>query len=308
MTNVLIFDSQATYYAAELARAVPSARYDAALTLDEAIAKAPEAEVLIGLAPALKPPLLEAATGLKWIQALTTGVDNLMHLQGVALTNCHGIHGPQMSELAVLLTLASLRKFPSMIEAQKAASWDRNAQPLMRGKTACIIGLGAIAEHLARVLAAFEMRVTGVSGRAEAPGFDRIFPRAELTNAVAEADVVIVLVPYTPETHHIVNAEVIAAMKPTAHLVNIARGGCVDEQALRAALVEGRIAGAALDVFATEPLPADSPLWSTPNLIVTPHVGGFSDAYHEQALPILIENMAAYASGGVDALKGRVDQ
>lgn len=307
--SVLIYDSEAEFYAAKLAEAVPDLRYVAATDEARALAHTAGAEVVIALAPVLSPALLSAMPRLQWVQALTTGVDNLMGLKGVALTNCHGIHGPQMSELAVLLMLSSQRRFPAMLEAQRYHVWDRRKQPLLAGKTACILGLGSIAEHMAGVLAAFGMRVTGVSsGRAEAPGFARVFPREALAEAASGADFLIVLVPYSQSTHHIVDAAVLRAMKPSAHLINLARGGCVDEDAVQAALARGRIAGAAMDVFATEPLPADSPLWDTPGLIVTPHVGGFSDSYAEQALPILVANMADFARGGVQALKGRLDR
>lgn len=307
--TILIYDGQAAFYAEKLAEAVPDLAYRTATTPEAALKAAPEAEVLIALAPRITPELLAAAPQLQWIQALTTGVDNLMTVRGVALTNCGGFHGPQMSELAVLLMLSLQRRFPTVLDNQDARRWERWPQPLLLGKTACILGLGAIAEHLAGVLNAFGMTVTGVSGgRTEAPGVARVYPRAALAEAVAEADFVIVLTPYTPETHHIVDASALAAMKPTAHLVNLARGGCVDEAALIQALEAGRIAGAALDVFAQEPLPPESPLWTAPNLIVTPHIGGFADIYHQQALPIVIANVADFARGGVAALRGRLDR
>jgi D-2-hydroxyacid dehydrogenase (NADP+) len=306
--SVLIYDSNADYYAAALAARAPGLEYVAAAGIEKALAAASRAEVLVALAPYVTRELLAAMPRLRWIQALTTGVDNLAGLEDVAITNCGGIHGPQMSELAVMLMLASARRFARMLENQHAHRWERWPQPLLAGKTACIIGLGSIAEHLAGLLGAMGMRVTGVSnGRREAPGLARIYPRSEITAAVSEADFVVVLTPYSAQTHHIVDGEVLSAMKGSAHLINIARGGCVDEDALAKALRDGRIAGAAIDVFATEPLPADSLLWDLPNLITTPHVGGYSDVYHEQALPIVAANMADYARGGVEALKGRLD-
>ena len=263
----------------------------------------------MGLAPYLKPELLAAMPNLSWIQALTTGVDNLLNLKGVAITNCSGIHGPQMSELAVLHMLALLRKYPKMLGNQKAHVWERWPQPLLAGKTACILGLGTIAEHLAGVLNAFGMRVTGVSGgRSSAPGIDRVYPRKDLGIAAAEADFLIVLTPYSQATHHIINTEVLGAMKSSAYLVNIARGGCVDEAALAQCLQSGGIAGAALDVFANSPLAADAEIWDQPNLIITPHIGGAADVYHEQALPIVVANMRDFAAGGVAALKNRLDK
>lgn len=307
--TILIHDSEATFYAAELAREFPGANYVAAPDLDQAMASAPHAEVLIGLAPKLPPSLIAAMTRLEWIQALTTGVDNLDPPEGVAITNCHGIHGPQMSELAVLLMLSGLRRFPQMLAAQMRAKWDRQPQPLLWGKTACIVGLGAIAEHLANLLGAFGMKVIGVSsGRRDVPGFAHIYPREDLLEAAGEADFLILLTAYGPATHHIVDIQVIAAMKPTAHLINLSRGGCLDETALSEALQNNRIAGAALDVFSQEPLPPESPLWQMPRLTITPHIGGFSDNYPSQALPIIARNLADYLAGGVGALQERLDR
>lgn len=307
--SVLIYDSNARFYADELAARVPALDYRAALSLEEAIALAGDAEVLVALAPFITPALVAAMPRLAWIQTLTTGVDNVIGLSDAALTNLTGFHGPQMSELAVLLMLACARRFPEILENQKAHHWERRPQPLLQDKTACIVGLGVIAEHLAKVLAVFGMTVTGVSGgRTEAPGIARVYPRSALADAAAEADFLILLTPYTPETRHIVDARVLAAMKPTAFLINIARGGCADEAAVASALTEGRIAGAAIDVFANWPLQPDNPVWDLPNLIVTPQVGGYSDVYHKQALPQLAANMAAFAEGGVEALQGRFDR
>ena len=306
--TVLIYDANAQFYADRLAETAPGLKY--VVAGDEAVAlrHAAEATAIIGLAPRLTPELLAAAKRLEWVQALTTGVDNLTGLRGVAITNCHGIHGPQMSELAVLLMLSCARRFPQMLANQFAENWERWPQPLLANKTACILGLGAIAEHLAPLLGAFGMTTIGVSsGRTEAPGVARVYPRSALLEAVAQADFVIALTPYTPSNHHILNAEALLAMKPSAYLINLSRGGCLDEAALLDALREGRIAGAGLDVFETEPLPTDSALWSAPNLIVTPHVGGFADVYCEQALPIVAKNVAAYAAGGVGALQNRLD-
>ncbi|TKW64022.1 MAG: D-2-hydroxyacid dehydrogenase [Paracoccus denitrificans] len=307
MTNVLILDEHADWYARELSRERQDFTFYAAKTPEDAKAQAAQSEILIGLAPRIPADLVAEMGKLKWVQALTTGVDNLQSMQelpeDVALTSCGGFHGPQMSELAVMLMLACARRLPQMITDQRAGKWNRWEQPLLRDKTVCIIGLGSIAEYLAGLCAAFGMRVTGVSdGRSEAPGIDHIYPRARIADAAAEADFLTVLVPYSPRTHHIVDASVLAAMKLSAVLVNIARGGCVDEDALLDSLRNGRIAGAGLDVFAMEPLPADSPFRSLPNVIITPHIGGYADVYRQQALPILIANLDAYAKGGTKAL------
>ncbi|MDF0603649.1 D-2-hydroxyacid dehydrogenase [Psychromarinibacter sp. C21-152] len=305
--TVLILDDHAGYYAEKLGAACPGYRFVPTTDADTALKHAGEAEVLLGLAPFIPERLVAAMPRLEWLAALTTGVDNLLTMKAlgpeVALTNCSGMHGPQMSELAILLMLSLQRQFPRMLDNQNSARWEKWPQPILPGKTVCILGLGSIAEALAERCNAFGMRVTGVSdGRSEVPGFARVFRRAEMKQAAGEADFLVVLVPYSKETHHIVGEAVLAAMKPSAYLVNIARGGCVDEAALLRALEGQGIAGAGLDVFATEPLPPEDPLWRAPNCIITPHVGGLSATYHEQALPILVEKFNAYARGGAAAL------
>lgn len=315
MTNphppILVHNPEATLYASAITAAFPDQEVIATSDLAEAVRAVPRAGVLIGLAPFLVPEILAAATRLEWLQALTTGVDNLLKPgalpPGVALTNCSGIHGPQMSELGFLLMLALLRRFPEMLDNQRAQDWQSRDQTLLAGKTLCILGLGAIAEAVVRRARAFDMRVTGISdGRDEMEGVARIFRRDRLAEALGEADVVMVLVPYSPATHHIIDAAALAAMKPSAVLINLARGGCVDEAALVAALRAGTIAGAGVDVFATEPLPRGNPLWDAPNCIVTPHVGGRSDIYRQQVLPTVLRNIGLWREGGIAALPGRI--
>lgn len=294
-------------YAARLGALFPAFDFRAAATVEDAMRIAPEAHAFIGIGPQMPPALVAAMTRLEWIQTLTTGIDCFLHMEElpphVPVTRITGVHGPQVSETALLMMLSLARKLPAMLDAQKEARWDRNLQTALHGKTLCILGLGSIAETLALYAKTMGMRVTGVSdGRVEAPHVDRIYRRAALNEAAAEADFLVVLVPLSPETRHIVNAGVIAAMKPTGYLLNLARGGCVDEAALIAALKAGRIAGAGLDVFETEPLPPDDPIWRAPNVVLTPHVGGFADIYAEQCLPTVIENLTIYAEHGAGAL------
>jgi phosphoglycerate dehydrogenase-like enzyme len=311
--HVLIMNADAHWFADQLARACPDFSYTATESPDEAMVKAPDAKILIGLAPALTEPLLQSKTSLKWIHALTTGVDNLISSPSigpeVVFSNSSGFHGPQMSELAILLMLSTLRDYPRMLDNQRAKRWERWPQPLLQGRTACLVGVGSISEALAARLNAFEMTVTGVSdGRSEVPGFARIYERAALTEAVAEADFVVVLTPYTPQTHHIVGDTVISAMRADAILINLSRGGCVDEDAVRRRLEMGTIRAAALDVFEQEPLPADSPNWDAPGMTIIPHLGGVSDNYREQVLPVIIMNLNAWAKGGASALPDRVER
>jgi D-2-hydroxyacid dehydrogenase (NADP+) len=204
--------------------------------------------------------------------------------------------------------IALSRNFVAMQANQRQKRWERWPQRLLFEKTVVLVGVGAISEDIASRAKAFGMRVIGVSdARSSAPGFDELLPRRELRTAAKRADFLIVLVPLTAATRHMIDASIVAEMKPGAILINLARGPVVEEIALIEALRAGRLAGAGLDVFETEPLPTDSPLWSMPNVIVTPRIGGMSDIYAEQALPLVIENIAAWRSAGVHALRNRVE-
>ncbi|AVH45396.1 D-2-hydroxyacid dehydrogenase [Agrobacterium tumefaciens] len=265
------------------------------------------AECLVGIAPLITAEMISRMPRLKWIHALTTGVDNLIAMgnlpSDVIVTNTSGIHGPQMSELAILLMLSLPRQFPRILANQTDAHWDRIPQPLLSGKTVCIVGVGAVADALAPRCAAFGMTIIGVSDRhTELEGFARIYPPEQLEDAVGGADFVVVLTPYTPSTHHIISDAVLSAMPSHAYLVNIARGGCVDETALLSHLRSGSIAGAALDVFSVEPLPREHPLWTEPNVIVTPHIGGMSDIYAEQALPVFERHLITLRTNELSVL------
>ena len=267
----------------------------------EALEACGSCEILLVRNDEIFAALIAAMPRLRLIQALTTGTDDIAALPNlpphVLVAAARGFHGPQMSELAFLFMLAFARKFPAVLDNQKEKRWDRREQRLLAGRTAVIVGVGRIAEELAKRCRVFGIKVVGVSARASAPGFDTIYPRTRLADAAGEADFLIVLAPYTKENRHLINAAVLEAMRPEGVLINIARGGVVDEEALRSALAAGRIAGAGLDVFQQEPLPPESPLWDMPNVIITSHVGGVSENYAEQAMPLLIENLRAFVTG-----------
>lgn len=261
-----------------------------------------DTNILLCFSPPMADHVVRDAKKLKWIQALGTGVDNIIDLPsldpGVLVTNLRGIHGPPMSEATIAYMLSLARDMPRTAHAQPRHAWERWPVGLLDGKTVGILGVGLIAEHLAKMLKAFNMTVVGISGSPRAaPGFDRMASRADLLEVVRELDYLVVLIPMSNETRHIINAQVLAAMKPTAYLVNVARGGVVDESALIEALKSGQIAGAALDVYAQEPLPADSPLWDTKNLTVIPHLGGYSQGYEDRAMPTIESNMRCFLNG-----------
>lgn len=260
------------------------------------------ADILMTFGPMLTDRVVREAKNLKWIQALGTGVDNLIDLpslrRDVIVTNIRGIHGPAMSEAAIMAMLALSRNFPRVVRNQDHHVWERWPASLLEGKTVGILGIGAIGEALAPRCKALGMTVVGISSAKRAVAdFDRICGREELVTAVTALDYLVVLTPYSPETRKIVNSLVLSAMKPTAYFINLARGGVVDEQALINALEQGQIAGAALDVFGQEPLPPDHPFWSMKNVIITPHLGGFSVEHAERALPVIEENIRRFLSG-----------
>lgn len=257
------------------------------------------AEAVIGHHFQFDDNLLQRAPKLRWIQSLTTGTDAILKLsllrKDMLVTSTRGMHGPQMSELVFLHMLALGRDFPRIQRNQQAAHWQRWPQPLLMNKAAVIVGVGAISETLAPRCKAFGMSIYGVSNSPRVPdSFDGVFSRNELAKAAALADFLILIVPHSPETDNMIDASIIAAMKPSAYLINVARGGVLDEQALLQALQEQRIAGASLDVFKQTPLPPEHPLWREPRLIITPHLGGMSDVYLDQAYPYVQRNLQSF--------------
>jgi len=268
------------------------------------------ASAIFAKAHAIHADMIAAAPRLRWIQALTTGVDHLLTLnlpKDLLIHSARGVHGPQMSELTFMYMLALTRDLQRMKANQAAHRWERWSQVLLVGKTILIVGVGAISEALAARCQAFGMKVVGISdARTSTPGFNELHPRSKLVEQAGRADYVVALVPYSPATHHMISREVLAAMKPTGIFINIARGNVVDEQALIEALREKRIAGAGLDVFSTDPLPAGSPLWDLPNVIMTPRIGGMSDIYAQQLTPLVLENLGLFLAGDTAAMRNPV--
>jgi D-2-hydroxyacid dehydrogenase (NADP+) len=310
-SKVLILDMNAEHYRERLARRFPTVEFHATHDADEAEKLIDAIEVIIALGHHIPNTLLAKAKSLKWVQALTTGTDTLTAPGAlpphVLLTSTRGIHGPQMSELAFLNMIALARNFRKMQRNQAEGKWEQWGQPILEGKSIVIVGLGLLAEHLAERCKLFGMKVIGISGgRGEAPHFDQVHPRSELVKLAARADFLMLLVPYSKDTHHLINRDVIGAMKPSAFLINLARGGVLDEAALIDHLQTGKIAGAALDIFSKQPLPPDNPLWRMPNVIITPNIGGRSDRFVEQTLSIVEPNLQAFLDGRLKDLRNLV--
>jgi phosphoglycerate dehydrogenase-like enzyme len=265
-------------------------------------------------------PTPEQVPALRWIQCHFAGVDFALDLPvfrkpEIAVTTLSGAAAPQMAEFAVMMMLALGRRLPELAASQVRAEWPRDRwerfRPVdLRGSTVGIVGYGSIGREIARLLNAFGATVlavkrdvlhpedTGYSipGLGDPGGdlFNRLYPYQAMKSMLKECDFVAVVLPLTSETRGMIGVAELAVMKPSAYLISMARGGVIDPPALTAALQEKRIAGAALDAFVDEPLPANSPLWRLPNVIVTPHVGGMSTQYNRRAVDLFVENLKRY--------------
>jgi len=271
-------------------------------TRDEAIKHIGWADIFMGFGPQVGKEFFRDTPKLKWVHSLGTGTDGITDspflAKDVIVTATRGIHGVPMSEMAFLMMLAFNRDLRRIERQRNEQKWERYPGTLLDKKTVGILGLGAIAEDMAPRFKAFGMRVVGISRTSRSiPGFDKIYSRAEIAEGVAELDYFVLLVPLEDDTRNIVNDRVLSAMKPTAFLINLARGGVLDEEALLRALEQKRIAGAALDALAKEPMPADNPLWKLPNVYITPHIGGFCDTYVIDAARQFEQSLAHFAAG-----------
>lgn len=308
--NVVLFAGRGgnPHLLEQLQAAHPDLNFMAVRSIDEAEAKIGEAEIFMSWA--LPRDIFAGAKRLKWIHSLGTGVNGLADApslgRDVIVTATRGIHGTPMSEAAFLMMLALARNFVHALDLQERQAWERYRPKLLHGKTIGVVGTGAIAREFAPRCKAFGMRVIGFT-RQPRPidGFDEVHSRAQLIALAGSLDFLVLLVPLDDQTRGLVNASVLAAMKPSAFLVNLARGAVVDETALIEALTKGIIAGAGLDTFVEEPLPKGHPLWSTPNTIVTGHIAGSSDQAEVQIVAQFSANLRHYQEGRPDLMTFR---
>jgi phosphoglycerate dehydrogenase-like enzyme len=260
------------------------------------------AQVLLTYGTSMADHVLREASSLRWIHAMTTGTDGIDNLPSlrpeVLLTSTRGIHGAPMSEAALSAMLALYRDLPRTIRNQDRRVWERQPPRLLEGKTVGIFGIGLIGKALAPKCKALGMTVVGVDPiTPSAPGVDRMVTLDQASQVIGEMDFVVLFIPSSAANRGIINLKILSAMKPTAYLINLGRGDVIDDDALFSTLERGRIAGAALDVFRVEPLPAEHPFWSLKNVIITPHLGGAFDEYPKRALPIIEENMRRFLGG-----------
>lgn len=311
---MLVIDPDAGYFRERLLAEFPGIKVLTALGPEDVGDKTREADVIAAMGSKMifREGFLDGAPKVKWIQTFTTGTDKVTPLKAfrkeTLLTSTRGMHGAQMAEMALMGMLALARDLPRMLRNQAEARWDRFLQIRLLGKTVTILGIGVSGEGLASRCKALGMNVIGVTSSPRSlPNFDKIYTRGELVEAARQADFLVIVVPYESATHKIVNKTVFDAMKPSAFLVNIARGGVLDEDALLVALRAKKIAGAALDVFDVEPLPTDNPLWREPNVIVTPHHAGQSDVYNEQVYDIFGPNLKCFLEGRVGDMRNLIE-
>jgi glyoxylate/hydroxypyruvate reductase A len=250
---------------------------------------------------------LPLAKRLKWVQVMGAGVNAFLDTPfppKVVLTRVEGIFGPWMAEYAFGWLLWASQRTEPLRAHQRLRRWEPINPVLLRGKTLGIVGIGSIGRVIATIGRAFQMRVIGLSrtGRRVAE-CDRVYRRPAFHEFLAASDYVVMVAPLTPETRGMLGEPELHAMKPEAWLVNVGRGALIQEPALVRALQERWIAGAVLDVFAEEPLPAEHPLWGMPNVVVTPHISGPSLPY--EIAPIFNENLRRFLAGR--PLHGKVD-
>jgi phosphoglycerate dehydrogenase-like enzyme len=270
-----------------------------------------EAVVVLG---SLTPAELAAADKLRLLQVTSAGVDRLLSAElnnsPAALCTASGIHGDTIAEHVLMMMLAMVRRLPRFIEDQKARVWQPMDPELLHGKVLGIVGFGAIGEAIGLRAKAFGMRVVGLRKHAErghdSTKADEVWGEDQLDTLLETADHVVLAVPLTEQTRGLISRERLALMKPAAYIYNIARGPVIAEPALIEALAEGRIAGAGLDVVVEEPLPASSPLWEMPNVIITPHCAGNMPDYRGKAFAIFLENLRRLQNG--ESLINEVDK
>ncbi|MEW5869394.1 MAG: D-2-hydroxyacid dehydrogenase [Chloroflexota bacterium] len=268
-------------------------------------------------------PTPEQAPNLGWIQFHWAGISHvegapILDKPGLRVTTLSGAAASKAAEFVALMLLAFGHRFVDLMDNQQKAEWpadrwERFRPRELRGSTVGIVGYGSIGRQVAWLLRPFGAQVLATKRDAMHPeesGYapegwgdpqgalvHRLYPAEAIRSMARECDFLVITVPLTEKTRNLIDASVLSAMKPTAFLVDVSRGGVVDHAALVAALKEHRLAGAALDVFSKEPLPPESPLWKTPNVILTPHVAGITPFYNDRALDLFSENLQRFLAG-----------
>jgi phosphoglycerate dehydrogenase-like enzyme len=269
----------------------------------EALAVAPDVEVILGH---FAPDVCAAAPKLRWIQSFSTGMDKflfpaIVERDEVAVSNVAGLYASQGGEHAWALLLALTRQIPLAVKNKERKQWAGEAVVEIAGMTLGVIGMGGFGMEIAKRAQGYSMQVIAIDPvRTEKPVYvQELRPTSTETlhDLLRRSDIVMMACPLTKETYHLISTQELALMKPSAYLINVTRGGIIDEPALVEALKAGQIAGAGLDVTEKEPLAADSPLWDAPNLILTPHRAGASQHRPRKIFEFFMQNLNRYVSG-----------
>jgi len=309
---------------------LPPARYPSDHAGDPAFRRDPDAQqrfggwveraqVTLGVpgeTPEALRELVSRAAGLRWVQGTAAGMGQLVRaaalsaadLDRVTFTSSVGVHATQLAEWAILGLLAFTKDLSRLQRDKAARRWDHYAVRELAGQRLLVVGLGHIGREVARCARALGMRVTGVRrtpDERDLEWVDRTAPTADLADLVRQADAVVLALPATVETQGLFTADLIDALPERAVLVNVGRGSTIDEPALVAALREGRLSGAALDVTETEPLPADSPLWDLENVLLSPHTAALSTRENERITELFCDNLRRFQKG--EPLRNEVD-
>ena len=257
-----------------------------------------EALLAWGAPPGLRPRMAR----LRWAQALTAGVEGWLGLpdlpSGLTLTCARGTHRESMPENILGALFYLTKPYAACVADQKQSKWTRRVATPLTGQTLGILGLGAVGQDVARLASALGMRVIGTK-RNPAPieGVAQVLPPERIDTVLAQADYVLLLLPATPQTENLINAERLYQMKPSAWLLNFGRGALIDDADLIAAAGAKRIAGAILDVFRQEPLPATHPFWTSEGIIVLPHIGGGHPKRDEVVARLFVDNLSRFLDG-----------
>jgi phosphoglycerate dehydrogenase-like enzyme len=268
------------------------------------------AEVLLGI-PDDSPEGLAAAVhgtpGLRWVQGTAAGAGEQLkaaaltkaELNRITVTSASGVHAGPLAEFCLFGLLAMSKGMPRMRADQLAHHWDHYPVAELRGRTLLVLGLGAVGTEVARLAKAFGMHTLGMNrrGSSDSPDIDEAHHPTSLDKLLPRADAIVVTLPLTDETAGMLDARAFARMKPATLLVNVGRGGVIDEVAMVNALRDHRLAGAVLDVFATEPLPKTSPLWDMPNVVVSPHTTALSPHENKRIVALFVKNLRRYLDG-----------
>lgn len=292
------------------------ARWEAMLRDCEVVWDVPE--VMWDTPGAESRPVLEIVPNLRWIQTTSAGVGPMIQQLGLAdtdliVTTASGIHAKPLAEFAFAVMLNWVKEFPRLREEQQAHRWERYCAGELDGRTLTVVGPGRIGREVGRLGKAFGMHTIAIGARMDGEraatlGFDEAFDRSGLHTALGRSDFVVISTPHTEDTENLIDAAAIASMKPGVVVVNIARGIVIDEEAMIEALRSGQIAFAGLDVFRTEPLPAESPLWDLPNVLVAPHSASTAWNENQRITEIFVRNIPLFLDGRYDEMSPVLDK